>query len=514
MRLMALLYGLVACWLACYGANALFLTLLFLRHGKKNTSPPVLSEEELPCITVQLPIYNEKHVATRLIDAVCLLDYPQERLQIQLLDDSTDETIGLIGQRVHYWQRRGRWIEQICRTKRRDYKAGALQDGLMSADGEFIAIFDADFVPPPDWLRRTVAHFCQEGKESLGLVQTRWGHLNASYSPLTRVQKLALDGHFGIEQVARQSSGFFFNFNGTAGLWRRACIEDVGGWSGRTLCEDLDLSYRAQLAGWELGYDKTIVAPAEIPAQISSYKRQQFRWAKGSIQVARLLGFKVLTAPLSLLQKYQAALQLTAYLVHPLLILLLLLTLPLLSWGWPDAFATHQDMLTWVGLAGSGAPILFAVAQYTLSGSSWWKHYRWMPLLVLLGSGVALSNSSAVLEGLFGRFGGEFERTPKFRLEGEDGSWQDSEYSLDINWTTVGELALSLYALLCCLVAIYHRQWFALPFLVIYMLAFGWVGSLSLWQAAQKRRQSSQQATKAAQPSDLNLSKVRDRFRS
>lgn len=491
MTLIALLYGLVACFLAVYGANALFLTALFFRHRHKAISPPTVADEDLPSVTVQLPIYNEKYVATRLIDAICGLDYPSERLQIQVLDDSTDETVELIADSVYEWQERGVCIEHVRRSNRDEYKAGALAYGLKRATGEFVAIFDADFVPTPDWLRRTVAHFCQEGVEDLALVQTRWGHLNADYSPLTHTQRLALDGHFGIEQTARARSGLLLNFNGTAGLWRRVCIEQLGSWSGNTLCEDFDLSYRAQLAGWRLDYDNTIVAPAEIPAQISSYKRQQFRWAKGSIQVARLLGPTVLRAPLSRLQKVQGILHMTGYMVHPLLVLLLLLTLPLLIWGWPAPFATHQDMLTWVGLAGLGAPFLFGVAQRTLYGAAWLKNYRWMPLLALLGSGIALSNTRAVLEGLFGRLGGEFRRTPKFRLEGQQGTWHKSEYTLGVEWTTLGELALSAYAILCCLVAIYQQQWFALPFLLLYVLAFGWVGGLSLWQAASARRRSS-----------------------
>ncbi len=486
MTLIALLYSVVACWLAFYAINALFLTALFLRCRSERVaqSAPDVVESELPPVTVQLPIYNEKYVATRVIDAACALDYPRERLQIQVLDDSTDETVRLIAHRVWYWQQRGIRIEHVRRPERHEYKAGALRFGMEQAIGEFIAIFDADFVPEPDWLRRTVVHFCQPWNEQLGLVQTRWSHLNASYSPLTRAQALALDGHFGVEQPARAWNGLLFNFNGTAGLWRRSCIEAAGGWSGNTLSEDLDLSYRAQLCGWELHYDASIAAPAEIPAQISSFKRQQFRWAKGSIQVVRQLAGAVLLAPLSLFQKAEAFLHLTAYSVHPLMVLLLLLTLPLLWWGWPAGFATHQALLTWASIAGLGAPILYAVAQATLYGmSEGIGRYRWMPLLVLLGSGVALSNSRAVLEGLLSTPGGEFRRTPKFRLEGHKGSWQGSDYALGVDWTIVGELILAVYALLSCLVATWKGQWFALPFLLLYLLAFAWVGGLSLWQA-------------------------------
>lgn len=482
MTLIALLYGVAACWLAIYGANALLLTALFFRHRGSIVALPPAPDDALPTVTVQLPIFNEKYVAARLIDAVCALDYPLERLHIQVLDDSTDETASLVAHRVRRWRKRGVAIEQVRRTNRDGYKAGALQHGLASVAGEFVAIFDADFVPPRDWLRRTMAHFCQPGSERLGLVQTRWSHLNEAYSPLTRAQALTLDGHFGVEQAARASAGLLFNFNGTAGLWRRACIEAAGGWSGSTLCEDLDLSYRAQLQGWKLAYDATIAAPAEIPAQVAAFKRQQYRWAKGSIQVARLLGGSVLRAPLTPFQKLQAALHLTGYALHGLFVLVLLLTVPLLHWGWPNSLATHQNIVAWLSIIGLGTPILYAVAQHHLHGAEWRSRYKWMPLLVLLGSGIALSNAHAVLEGAFGKLGGEFRRTPKFRLEGVAGSWQGSDYTLDVDWTTWGELALAVYALLGCIVAVTQGQWFALPFLLIYVAAFGWVGLLSLWQ--------------------------------
>ncbi len=494
MTLIALLYSVVAGWMALYGANALLLTALFLRHRHKGEAPraPVAEGVTLPSVTVQLPIYNEKYVATRLIDAVCALDYPRDQLQIQVLDDSTDETLKLVARRVRHWQRRGVRIEQVRRPTREGFKAGALQNGLAEATGELVAIFDADFVPEPDWLRQAVVPFCQPHSERVGLVQTRWSHLNARYSPLTQAQALALDGHFVVEQAARARSGLLLNFNGTAGLWRRACIEQAGGWSGETLSEDLDLSYRAQLAGWTLHYESRIAAPAEIPAQMVGFKRQQFRWAKGSIQVARRLGGRVLQSPLSPFQKAQAFLHLSAYMVHPLMLLLLGLTPPLMAWGWPAGLATHQAVLGWASLVGLGAPLLYAVAQGALYGRQGWQRYRWMPLLLLLGIGVALSNSRAVLEGLFGKQGGEFRRTPKFRLEDQSGAWQGRDYSMGVDWAALGEVGLALYALLGCLMAIEQAQWFALPYLLLYALAFGWVAAMTLWQAAPRNRASRQ----------------------
>jgi cellulose synthase/poly-beta-1,6-N-acetylglucosamine synthase-like glycosyltransferase len=480
MTLIALLYAVAAFGLAAYGMNALFLTALFLRR-RARPLPGRVERENLPAVTVQLPIYNEKYVATRVINAVCALDYPRDLLQVQVLDDSTDETVELVRHTVRRWRRRGLDVQHVRRGHREGYKAGALVHGLQRASGEFIAVFDADFVPERDWLTRSIAHYLAPRTERLGLVQTRWSHLNPDESPLARAQALALDGHFGVEQAARMAGGLLFNFNGTAGLWRRSCIEEAGGWSGATVSEDLDLSYRAQLMGWQLHYDSSIAAPAEIPSRITAYKRQQFRWAKGSIQVARLLAGRVLLARLTPFQKVQAVLHLTGYLVHPLMVVLLLLTVPLLAWGWPARFATQQQLLAWLSVASLGAPLLYGVAQRSLYGAGWTLRYRWMPLLALLGSGVALSNTWAVLQGLFGRPGGEFQRTPKYG-EADQAVTRQRSYHIPVGWSTVGELLLAGYALLGCIVAALQEQWFAIPFLCLYMCAFGWVAALSLWQ--------------------------------
>jgi cellulose synthase/poly-beta-1,6-N-acetylglucosamine synthase-like glycosyltransferase len=487
MTLIALLYGIVAIVLAFYGFRALCLTVLFLRHRHQSVLPPPAPSKALPFVTVQLPIYNEKYVVTRLIDAVCTLQYPSDRLEIQILDDSTDDTVEIAARRIAYWQRRGRLVEHVRREDRKEYKAGALTYGLERAKGEYIAIFDADFVPTRDWLIRTVAHYCQPGSEKLGLVQTRWSHLNEEFSALTRAQAVMLDGHFGVEQVGRSSSGLFMNFNGTAGLWRRDAIIAAGGWSGDTLAEDLDLSYRAQLAGWSLRFDGTIDAPAEIPAQITAFKQQQYRWAKGSMQVARHKLVNIIKSEKKWYQKLGAFFHLTGYVIHPLMVVALLLNLPLLYFGWPHELASYQVMLGWIGIAGLAAPVMYGLGQWQLYGAEWHRRYRWLPLVVLLGTGVALSNGKAVLEGLFGQKGGEFRRTPKF---GQDGRWQGrtNTYTALKDSTAFGELFLSAYALLCCVVAVHTDQWFALPFLMIYLFGFGWVGYLSLSQAAASQR--------------------------
>jgi len=479
-------YLIAALLLAIYGANALLLTLLYWRVRDRQLAEPPLTST--PRVTVQLPIYNEMHVVERLIDAVARLDYPPDRLQIQVLDDSTDETTAIAQARVEFHRARGVDITLVRRQGRDGFKAGALAHGLRSATGELIAIFDADFVPPPDFLRRTVPYFLADPR--LGFLQSRWGHLNADYSPLTRAQALALDGHFIIEQTARQRMGWFMNFNGTAGLWRRSCIEEIGGWRGDTLSEDLDLSYRAQLAGWRCAYLPHVVAPAEVPPQLAAFKRQQFRWAKGSIQCLRKLGRAVWRAPRSLPARLEGLIHLSGYLAHPLMVLMLLATLPLL---WSDARLSWP--LAYLSLASLGPPILYAVAQRELY-PDWWRRYAYMVVLVLLGSGIALSNSVAVLQGLLGR-GCSFRRTPKFRLEGKEDRWKGQRYALALDRMIFGEVLLALYAALTIAVAWIHGYTWAIPFLCLYLGGFGLVAAISLCQSigpafpAQSKRRAS-----------------------
>jgi cellulose synthase/poly-beta-1,6-N-acetylglucosamine synthase-like glycosyltransferase len=329
-------------------------------------------------------------------------------------------------------------------------------------------------VPEPDFLLRTVPHFLVDPR--LGFLQTRWGHLNGDYSLLTRAQALALDGHFAVEKTARQGSGWFMNFNGTAGLWRRSCIEDSGGWSGDTLTEDLDLSYRAQIGGWRAGYLPHVEAPAEVPPQIAAFKRQQSRWAKGSIQVLRKLAGEVWRSERSLAARLQGVVHLGGYLAHPLMVLMLLSTLPLVMSGarpgWP---------LAYLSLASLGPPLLYAVAQKALH-RDWWQRYARMPVLVLLGSGIALNNTVAVLQGLFGS-SGRFRRTPKFSLEGRKGRWQGRRYALQLDWMVLGELLLVLYAAFTIAVAWRQGDTWAIPFLCLYLGGFVMVAGVGLWQS-------------------------------
>ena len=491
------IYVAAALLLALYGANAILLTAIYWRVRQREAPEPPLSN--VPRVTVQLPIYNEMYVVERLIDAVAQLDYPADRLQIQVLDDSTDETTALAQVRVGLHRARGVDIALVRRQGRRGYKAGALTHGLSQATGEFIAIFDADFVPAPDFLRRTVPYFLADPE--LGFLQTRWEHLNGDYSPLTSTQALALDGHFAVEQTARQRSGWFMNFNGTAGVWRRACIETSGGWTGDTLCEDLDLSYRAQVVGWRAGYLPRVAAPAEIPPQLQAFKRQQFRWAKGSIQCLRKLAGSVWRSPRSLAARLQGLLHLGSYMGHPLMVVMLLVTLPLLLSGarlaWP---------LAYLSLASLGPPLLYAVGQKALY-AGWQRRYlRSMPLLVLLGSGIALNNSVAVLQGFVGTEG-HFRRTPKFRLEGKNDRWQGQRYALRLDAMIIGELLLALYAAFSIATAWRLGRTWAIPFLCLYLAGFAMVALVGLWQSIspvlprRTKRQPAPSLIQAAAPS-------------
>lgn len=478
MSILIIIYILAALLLAVYAFNAWLLTALYARHRRDIPHPPPaqLAGADLPSVTVQLPIFNETLVVERLIDAVVQLDYPRRRLQIQVLDDSTDETTQIAQAWVDMYRLQGVNIELIHRRDRTGFKAGALKNGLATASGELIAIFDADFVPQPDFLRRTVPYFATHPK--VGIIQTRWGHLNRWYSWLTAAQALALDGHFAIEQTARHRAGLLMNFNGTAGLWRRACIEEAGGWQGDTISEDFDLSYRAQLIGWQCLFLRDVVAPAEIPPQLAAFKRQQFRWAKGSIQCLKKLGWRVLWSRLAWPVKLQALVHISSYLVHPLMVALALIT-PILMMGEGTKI---RFPLIYLSLLSLGPPILYAVAQMSLHPGEWRRHYKAMPLLILLGSGIAVSNTKAVIEAFLG-VGNVFRRTPKFNVNRAGDAWQHSIYRLPLDGLALGELGLALYSLLGAWFALTNGHQFAVPFILLYTFGFGYVGLQGVWDA-------------------------------
>jgi cellulose synthase/poly-beta-1,6-N-acetylglucosamine synthase-like glycosyltransferase len=456
-----------------YALNSWILTALFLRHRRDPVPRPEITR--FPRVTIQLPIFNEAFVVERLIDSIVRLDWPQDRLQIQVLDDSTDNTIHMAKLLVERYHSQGINIELVHRTDRSGFKAGALREGLKSASGEFIAIFDADFVPDPDWLHKTVPYFLDRPR--LGMIQTRWAHLNYNYSLLTRSQALALDGHFTVEQTARQRSGLLMNFNGTAGIWRRECIVDSGGWQADTVSEDMDLSYRAQLRGWECLFLPDVGTPSEVPPQLAAFKRQQFRWAKGSIQCLKKLGWSVATARLPLVVRWQALVHLSTYLIHPLMVMLLLISLPLMLLS----FRLH-GALGLLSLVSLGPPLMFVISQRSLYPRHWLRRYAFMPGLMWLGTGVALNNTRAIVEALLG-VNNVFKRTPKFRIEARNDRWLGSPYALPLDGMIFGELALAFYAVVTAGVSLWQGNLFAVPFLLLYVTGFGYVGLLGLWDA-------------------------------
>lgn len=477
-------YVLAALYIVCltglfiYGTNCYVLLYLFRRNRSKAQQEyrDVVEKfarspwaSDLPHVTVQLPIFNERYVVGRLLEAACALDYPRERLEIQVLDDSTDDTVDIVRQLVARYQDQGFPIVHLHRSNREGFKAGALKEGMEKARGEFLAIFDADFVPPADFLRKTVPYFCDS---KVGMVQARWDHINSTHSLLTRAQSIGIDGHFSIEQGARAWSGIFLNFNGTAGIWRRQAILDAGGWQSDTLTEDMDLSYRAQLAGWKLKYLLDVACPAELPQQVAAFKSQQFRWAKGSIQTARKIIPALLRARVSWFAKYQAIIHLTHYVIHPLMLMTILLWFPVISLlnQKPD-FWLLALLFTLFIFATCGPSSLYVASQRNLY-PDWRARIRWIPLLTLIGTGIALSNSRAILEGLFSS-GGNFVRTPKLGLNrGGEARGKLGNYWLKVGLLPYFEFAVGVYAVAGLARSLTGAAFWLSPFLLIYASGF------------------------------------------
>ncbi len=477
------LYYLVLGLLVIYGVHRLVLVVTYLR-GSREPTPRAPDPAEWPMVTVQLPIFNEMYVAPRLIDAVCALDYPRDRLEVQVLDDSTDETVSLVAEQVARLQAEGHQIHHLHRTNREGYKAGALAAGQAVAKGDLLAIFDADFVPGPDFLRRTVPHFAEP---KVGMVQARWGHINRDYSLLTRVQAILLDGHFVVEHAARHLSGCFFNFNGTAGVWRRQTIDEAGGWQHDTLTEDLDLSYRAQLAGWDFRYLPDLVVPAELPVEVSAFKSQQHRWAKGSIQTGRKLLGQILRAPLPFRTKLEATVHMTANVSYLLMILLSLLLFP--------AMVLRSDDHLWTLLAidfplllGTTLSVVafYLTSQHRQAGGLW-KGVLFLPALVGVGIGLAVNNTRAVLSG-FRERGGVFHRTPKYRIEGQSDEWQAKRYRRPLDISLALEIGMALYFMACLGLAFYWRMWLCIPIIYLFLHGFLYISLLSLARPGRRLR--------------------------
>jgi cellulose synthase/poly-beta-1,6-N-acetylglucosamine synthase-like glycosyltransferase len=477
--LIGFLNTLCVVFLSVYGIQAILLTLLYLRHRGEMPLGHEPDEQDWPRVAVQLPVYNEMHVVERLIDAAAALDYPSNRLEVQVLDDSTDRTTELAEARAAFHRTRGLNVRVLHRPNRDGFKAGALAWGFQHTDAEFLAVFDADFTPRPDFLRRTIPQLL--ARPRVGVVQTRWSHLNEAYSPLTRLQALALNGHFVVEQTGRSRSGLLINFNGSGGVWRRSCVEEAGGWQWDTMTEDMDLSYRAQICGWRSLYLPDVDAPAELPPQMEAFKRQQARWAQGSTQCLRKLGPLILSSDLTRRQKLMALIHISSYLTQPIMILLLLTALPVL-W-FPQPASTVFGSLWVVSL---GPPLLYCVAESRLY-RDWGSRMLFFPILAAVFAGISWSTSLGVWQGLT-RWGGTFRRTPKFRLEGRSGHWADSAYRLLPDGVTLGEVFLLLYALVAIWVAWTRHQYGAIPFLLLFAVGFGIVTASGIWQGLRRLR--------------------------
>jgi cellulose synthase/poly-beta-1,6-N-acetylglucosamine synthase-like glycosyltransferase len=433
-------------------------------------------------VTVQLPVFNEVYVIERLVNAICEMEYPKDKLEIQLLDDSTDETVEVSRRLVAEWASRGFDIKHIHRIDRTGYKAGALKSGLEKAKGEFVAIFDADFVPKKDFLMKTIPHFRNDG---VGMVQTRWEHLNEDYSYLTRAQALALDGHFVIEQQVRNKAGFFINFNGTAGIWRKSCIEDAGNWHADTLAEDLDLSYRAQLRGWKFVFLNDVTSPAELPADINGLKTQQFRWTKGAVETAKKLLPLVWKSKIPLKIKLECTVHLTSNIVFPFILLTAFLNVPLVVIK--NTVEGYDSIFTMMGifvLASISTFMFYMYAQRAIH-LDWRRRLMLFPVFMAGSMGFAVNNTKAVFEALTGKKSA-FLRTPKYKIVGADGEWKKKKYvQKKIGGAVFMELFFTLYFIVGISISVFYLEIAAIPFQLLFLAGFGTVGALSLRHALE-----------------------------
>lgn len=474
-------YFVILVTLSFYGLHRYRMIYLYKRHARRR--PPALpSVAEWPTVTIQLPLFNEKYVVERLIDTVAAMDYPRERLEIQVLDDSSDDTVEIARACVERYRAAGLGIHHLHRSHRTGYKAGALEEGLRVARGEFIAIFDADFLPPTDFLKHTLPYFASDPR--LAVVQTRWSYVNRHYSLLTEVEAILLDAHFVLEHGARWRAGLFFNFNGTAGVWRRAAIEDAGGWEHDTLTEDTDLSYRAQLRGWRFLYLPEVECPSELPVDMNAFKAQQARWAKGLMQTAKKLLPHILRAPVPWRNKLEAFYHLTGCVSYPLMVALSVLLLPAMI----VRFYQGWWQVLWIDLplflaATCSVSSFYLVSQRELFPRRWWRTFFFLPLLMAVGIGVALRNARAVLEALMG-IESPFVRTPKYRIEQQREAWYTKVYrGADRKWLPWVELGLGGYFVWATVYAFLNENYATVPFLCLFLWGYSYTGLLSLTQA-------------------------------
>jgi cellulose synthase/poly-beta-1,6-N-acetylglucosamine synthase-like glycosyltransferase len=479
---MMLPYFVVLCVLALYGMHRYWLVYDYYLYRKNVPGEPP-AVKNWPRVTVQLPIFNERYVTERLVEAVARFDYPRELLDIQVLDDSTDETREVAAACVARFVAQGLPISHIHRTNREGFKAGALENGLKTARGEFIAIFDADFIPAPDFLRRTIPYFVDPAYGAkTGMVQTRWTYLNRDYSLLTQVETILLDGHFVVEHGARSRRGAFFNFNGTAGVWRRRAIEEAGGWQHDTLTEDTDLSYRAQLKGWKFVYLPDIECASELPVDMNGFKTQQARWAKGLMQTARKILPRVLKSDAPWHIKAEAFFHLTANISYPLMVLFSAMLLPAMIvrfyQGWFQMLLIDLPLFL---AATCSVSSFYLVAQKELRPKRWWRTFLYMPFVLAVGIGISVRNAKAVLEAIVG-MKSEFARTPKYKIEGKKDTFVAKKYRNKSGWLPYVEVALGIYFAFTVVYAVTNENYATIPFLFLFVWGYLYTGLMSLGQ--------------------------------
>ena len=459
-----------------------FIMLFYHKKYREVKHIPVENLKLNSKVTIQLPLYNEFYVVDRLINAICAIDYPKELLEIQVLDDSTDETVNLVAKMVSQKQKEGFDIVHIRRNSRKGFKAGALKEGMKTAKGDYIAIFDADFIPKKNFLKKTLSFF---NDNNVGMVQTRWEHLNGDYSLLTKAQALALDGHFVIEQSVRNKAGFFINFNGTGGVWKRKCIEDAGNWHDDTLTEDLDLSYRAQLNGWKFIFLKDFTSPAELPSEINALKSQQFRWTKGAIETAKKILPLVWKSNVPLRVKLQSTFHLTNNMVFPFILLAAILNVPLIFIKNSGPHEAYFAILSLFVLAFVSSFLFYLYSQKDVR-RDWRKKIVLFPLFMAGSMGFAVNNSRAVVEGLLNRKS-EFVRTPKFKVESNRDSWIGKRYlNNKLGFSVYVELIMAVYCLIGIVSSVYFAEIAALPFQILFFTGFAFVSLTSIKHAYGK----------------------------
>ena len=486
-------YFIVMIILAFYGLHRYQLVWLYYKNKDKaarwSDSPARFAEEALPFVTIQLPIFNEQFVIGRLIEACCRLEYPRDRFEIQVLDDSTDETVSVAREIVERYAEGfdgmpPQPIVYLHRTNRYGYKAGALDAGLTTARGEFVAIFDADFVPPRDWVMKVIHHFAEPG---IGMVQTRWTHLNRNYSFLTQVEAILLDGHFVLEHGGRSRAGVFFNFNGTAGMWRREVIGAAGGWQHDTLTEDTDLSYRAQLIGWKFKYLQDVECPAELPIEMTAFKTQQARWAKGLIQTGKKILPRVMKSDAPWHVKLEAWYHLTANISYPLMIVLSTLLMPAMIirsyQGWIQMMLIDFPLFMASTMSVSS---FYLVSQRELYPTRWFRTFLYLPCLMALGVGLTITNTKAVLEAIFG-VKSAFARTPKYSVKKKGERSQAQKYRKRLGIVPWIELGIGCYFAFTIWYAVTSENYFTVPFLLLFVFGYWYTGLLSLLQGRFER---------------------------